>query len=392
MPLRIDPMRACQAGPGQHDPRSVSTNRAAMPAKPSRDKPDRRAMVRLVTDLPSGSFAFVMATGIVSIAAELLGFGRSASLLLGVNAAGFLALWGLTFLRLIYFPSAVIADLRYHRRGPAFLTVVAGTNVLGDQISLLTSHQDIAVTLWLLGCALWVGLVYCFFAAATIGATKPPLTAGLDGTWLLIVVAPQSSAILGAQIAGGFSSPEIAIFASLSLHLLGGAFYLVIITLILDRWIFEPMAPEQLTPFYWINMGAAAITTLAGARLSSAVVFDPVLAVTRGYIIGETLLFWSIASWWIPLLAGLMVWRHLIGRFRLVYQFDYWSLVFPLGMYAAATLSFTQTIDAEFLTPVARFFLAAIAAWCLTFFGMMKRLAEVVPILIGHQASQQRME
>ena len=262
-----------------------------MPAKPSRDKSDQRAMVRLVTDLPSGSFAFVMATGIVSIAAELLGFRRSASLLLGVNSAGFLALWILTFLRLIYFPSAVIADLRDHRRGSAFLTVVAGTNVLGDQISLLTSYQNIAVTLWLLGCALWVGLVYCFFAAATTRTAKPPITAGLDGTWLLIVVAPQSSAILGAQIASGFSSPEIVIFASLSLYLLGSAFYLVIITLILYRWIFEPMAPEQLTPSYWINMGAAAITTLAGARLSSAVVSDPVLAVTRGYIIGETLLF-----------------------------------------------------------------------------------------------------
>jgi tellurite resistance protein TehA-like permease len=167
----------------------------------------------------------------------------------------------------------------------------------------------------------------------------------------------------------------------------------VIITLILYRWIFEPMAPEQLTPSYWINMGAAAITTLAGARLSSAVVFDPVLAVTRGYIIGETLLFWSIASWWIPLLAGLMVRRHLIRRVRLFYQFDYWSLVSPLGMYAAATLTFARTIGAEFLTPVPRFFFwVAIAAWCLTFFGMMRRLAGVVAILIGGQASQRRME
>jgi len=364
-----------------------------MPAKSSRYEPDQRPIVRLVANLPNGSFAFVMATGIVSIAAALLGFERIALLLLGVNSAGFLALWILTFLRLIYFPSAVIADLRDHRRGPAFLTVVAGTNVLGDQISLLTSYQNIAVTLWLLGCALWVGLVYCFFAAATTRATKPPLAAGLDGTWLLIVVAPQSSAILGAQIASGFSSPEIVIFASLSLYLLGSAFYLVIITLILYRWMFEPMAPEQLTPSYWINMGAAAITTLAGARLSSAVVSDPVLAVTRGYIIGETLFFWSVASWWIPLLAGLMVWRRLVGRVRLVYQFDYWSLVFPLGMYAAATLTFARAIGAEFLTFVPRvFFWAAIAAWCLTFFGMMRRLVAVVPILIGGRASQQRME
>jgi Voltage-dependent anion channel len=63
----------------------------------------------------------------------------------------------------------------------------------------------------------------------------------------------QSSAILGAQIAGGFSSPEIVIFTSLSLYLLSGVLYLVIIILILYRWIFEPMAPEQLTPSYWIR-------------------------------------------------------------------------------------------------------------------------------------------
>ena len=62
-------------------------------------------------------------------------------------------------------------------------------------------------------------------------------------------------------------------------------------------------------------------------------------------------------------------------------------------MYAAATLSFTRTIGTEFLTPVPRFFFwMAIAAWCLTFFGMMRRLVGAVPILIGGQARQQRME
>jgi tellurite resistance protein TehA-like permease len=388
------PDKPYRAGLGDHDPQSVRTDPSAMLAKPPRDEPDQRSIiVRLVANFPSSSFAFIMATGIISIAAALLDFGRIASLLLAVNSTAFFVLWILTFLRLIYFPLTVIADLRDPRRGPGFLTAVAGTNVLGDQISLLTSHQDIAAALWLGGCALWVGLIYCVFSALATRATKPSITAGLDGSWLLIVVAPQSSAILGAQIAGVFSSPQIVIFASLSLYLLGGAFYFVIITLIIYRWLFEPLAPEQLTPSYWINMGAAAITTLAGARLSSAVISDPVLAITRGYIIGETLLFWSVASWWIPLLAGLMVWRHLTHRVRLVYQFDYWSLVFPLGMYAAATLSFTRVIGAEFLAFVPCFFFwAAIATWCLTFFGMMRRLVGAVPILVGGQARQQRME
>lgn len=318
-----------------------------------------------------------MATGIISIAAALLNFGRIAAMLLAVNAIAFALLWVLTLLRGMYCSSALIADLADHRRGPGLLTVVAGTNVLGDQIAQLTSHQGIAVTLWLLGWALWVGLTYCLFASFATRAAKPLITAGLDGTWLLIVVAPESSAILGAQIAGSFSSPKFVVFVSLSLCLLGAAFYLVIITLILYRWLFEPMAPSEFTPAYWINMGAAAITALAGARLSVAVVSDPKLASIGGCLLGMTWFFWSVASWWIPLLAVLMVWRRVIGRLRLVYQFDYWSLVFPLGMYATATLSFARAIDAKFLAVVSRFFLfAAIGAWCLVVVGMVRHFVD----------------
>ena len=83
--------------------------------------------------------------------------------------------------------------------------------------------------------------------------------------------------------------------------------YVIIITLILYRWLFQRMLPEQLTPSYWINMGAAAIATLAGAHLVTAVDAYPRLAGARGFIIGETALSWSLASWWIPLLIGVMV-------------------------------------------------------------------------------------
>ena len=91
----------------------------------------------------------------------------------------------------------------------------------------------------------------------------------MDGSWLLTVVATEAIAILAAHVSDVFSRPEIVIFMSLCLFLLGGALYLILISLIVQRWLFEPMQPEQLTPPYWINMGAAAITTLAGARLLS---------------------------------------------------------------------------------------------------------------------------
>jgi hypothetical protein len=48
-------------------------------------KPRLAAVARLIRDLPGGSFAFVMATGIVSIADGLIGLGGFATLLLAIN-------------------------------------------------------------------------------------------------------------------------------------------------------------------------------------------------------------------------------------------------------------------------------------------------------------------
>jgi len=49
----------------------------------------------------------------------------------------------------------------------------------------------------------------------------------------------------------------------LSAYLLGAMLYILFIALILYRWRFLSMQPEKLSPPYWINMGALAITTLA---------------------------------------------------------------------------------------------------------------------------------
>ncbi len=51
------------------------------------------------------------------------------------------------------------------------------------------------------------------------------------------------------------------------MFLLGCMLYLPLITLIFYRFTFVNVTTAALTPPYWINMGAVAITTLAGARL-----------------------------------------------------------------------------------------------------------------------------
>jgi hypothetical protein len=82
----------------------------------------------------------------------------------------------------------------------------------------------------------------------------------------------------------------------------GGMLYLWIIALIFYRYTFFTMSPSDLAPPYWINMGAAAISTLAGTLLVAAAPHSPVLEQVLPFVRGLTLLWWATATWWIPML------------------------------------------------------------------------------------------
>ena len=62
-------------------------------------------------ELSPAYFAMVMATGIVSIAAFMLGMVSVAVILFAVNITAYLVLGLLTILRLVWFPRAFLSDL-----------------------------------------------------------------------------------------------------------------------------------------------------------------------------------------------------------------------------------------------------------------------------------------
>ncbi len=65
------------------------------------------------------------------------------------------------------------------------------------------------------------------------------------------------------------------------------------------------------------------------------------------------ILLWADATFWIPLLILLFAWKYLIRRRKLQYAPALWSIVFPLGSYAAATLQCVTVYGLDFLRPVA---------------------------------------
>lgn len=323
-------------------------------------------------ELHPAYFALVMATGIVSIACHLLDMDLVAFSLFYLNQFLYAALWLFTLARLFRHFPRILADLSSHTVGPGFFTLVAGTNVLGSQFVILISDRQTAFFLWILGFVLWLILIYTFFAVMTIKEQKPPLEAGLNGAWLVAVVSTQSIAVLGTLIASRFAAwEEMFLFALLCFYLLGCMFYILIITLIFHRFMFYRLDPHELTPPYWINMGAVAITTLAGANLILSG-DHPFLTGMLPFIKGFTLFFWATGTWWIPLLLIFGAWRHIYKRYPLTYHPLYWGLVFPLGMYTVCTFQFAKALGLDFLLLIPRSFIyLAIAAWLAAFIGLI---------------------
>ena len=340
-----------------------------------------------IATLHPAYFAMVMATGIVSIAAQLLRMPRLAALMFAANLVFAAVLVTLFVIRLVRHPRRVLDDVQSHGRAVGFFTLVAATSVLGSQTLVVADRRSIAVLLWVTAIVLWVIITYAVFTALSVKREKPTLEAGINGGWLVAVVAPQSIAVLGAQLAEGFgASAPAVLFFSLTMWLGAGMLYIWIISLIFYRYTFFPLSPADLAPPYWINMGAVAISTLAGSLLVLTAPLSPLLTELRPFIMGLTLLFWATATWWIPMLLILGVWRHVYRRFPLQYDPLYWGAVFPLGMYTVCTYRLAEALEvpALLLIPSAGVWIA-LAAWAITLLGLARTMARA---LRGHAAAR----
>jgi tellurite resistance protein TehA-like permease len=324
-------------------------------------------------NLPTAYFALVMATGIVSIAAHNFNFNLVSRLLFYFNITVYIFLCIIYLLRIVFYFPDFKADASDHARSPGLLTFVAGSCVLGSQFVLISGNLQIAALLYYTGIAAWFFLIYLIFTVITVKSEKPAINDAISGVWLLFIVSTQSVSILGTQLADylPFKYDQI-LFFSLIMFLCGCMFYIIVITLIVYRMSFFKMKAEEFAPPYWINMGAVAITTLAGSSIVLNTHELNFLTSMLPFLKGFTLFFWVTGTWWIPLIVILGIWRHIFKHFPFKYHPQYWGMVFPIGMYTVCTIKLSQALDISFLMVIPSYFVyIALVAWGITATGML---------------------
>lgn len=352
-------------------------------------------------ELDPAYFGLVMSTAIVSIAFRELGVPAVARPLAVLSAACYALLIGLFAVRTVSFPRRMLADLRDRRRHWGSLTFAVATNTVGTVFLLFFDAVRVAAALWGIAVVATPALLYYLFATEIVGAGKADVSERIDGAFLLVIVCMQSLAVLGGLLAEPLTeSANALVLLSMSYFGSGYVLYFVVVTVVAYRLLDGPIRPGDWTGPYWITMGAAAITTLAGAtlgpRLGTVPGWEPYVPV----VVGATFLAWAIASWWIPLLLVLDAWAFLadgiddrppawvavlpwsrlaFGDRLHAYAPTAWGRVFPMGMYTASTLNLAGIGTFELLSVVPAYWgWFALTVWALTFAGTGRAVARVL--------------
>jgi tellurite resistance protein TehA-like permease len=310
-------------------------------------------------------FAGVMATGILSIAARDHQYMRISQILDILTALGLMFLVVLVIVTAAVKRRIAVWDLEDPDVTLRLFTFVAACAVLASR---LASHPTVARILG--GIALSSWLVLIGLTARNMSARSwPVLRDHAHGAWELASVGTSGLAIVAALL-GAYTGHRWWLAAAVPIWLAAIGIYALMTWLILWRAVAERQDRHEFEPDSWILMGGLAIATLAGDyihQLAAGWLADGVRVVT--------VVTWVVASLWIPPLIYFGL--HHISQRPAVLRFAgvWWALVFPLGMYSAATYAMAIEIGLRSLQAVSLvFFWNALAAWLIVVVAGLLRL------------------
>ena len=300
-----------------------------------------------------------MATAVVSIAARDVGFELLSVLLLWTAVAAFISLAALD-VWLARHPLRLLRRAGQPGQGFHALGFVADGCVLGVRIvSSGAIARAIAEVLFAVGLGLSI-LILGEVAKehGRRGGNQP------RGEWLLTVVATEGLAILGARIAGLRHLPGLHATTTV-LWLAGGLAYFIVGSLLVRRAAEPRFGLADITPDWWIVMGAPAIWCTAAVAVTGA---HPGTAGAAAAAVA-----WGLASLMLIVIATTDALRA--RRFGIRFTPERWTMVFPLGMYCVASWGLGRSLYAGWLADLARVWLwVALGAWATVAVGELRHL------------------
>ncbi|TVS83751.1 tellurite resistance/C4-dicarboxylate transporter family protein [Mycobacterium helveticum] len=299
---------------------------------------------------PPDVFAAVMATGVLSVAAEdhhYPGISETTGVLASL---GLLVLVVVVILR----RRSVRWDLHDPDVTLRLFTFVAACAVLDSRLDAFPVPVR---ALGLVALAAWLVLIVLTVRNMAARSWRE-LRDRARGAWELASVGTSGLAIAATKLARHPVDQRWLVMA-VPVWVAALCLYALMTWLALWRIVAERRDRAGFEPDSWILMGGLAIATLAGTNihaLAPAWLAGPVRAVT--------VVTWVAASLWIPPLVYFTL--HWINRSPGTLNFAgmWWAFVFPLGMYSVASYTMAgETGRPSLVTVSLVFFWDAFAAW-----------------------------
>lgn len=323
----------------------------------------------LLKNLSPANFAFVMSTGVVSLIFHKTGWLSLSWIFLMIGSLGYIALVSLFVIRLFVLKKEALDDFKDIQKMFKYLTFSAGSNALAVSFCL-SGYNLPALILASIGVLSTIALTYTLFCTLFFHIQVP--IQEISPFWLLLAIACNSSGISITTLWQHeiFINPNpLFLLLAFGFWTFGVFIYLIFMTLNLYRMIFFPFTGRDMDPCYWTCMGAAAIAVVDGSQFILVKDAPLFLLAIKPFMEGMILFLWEWGTAWIPILCLMELWKLAYFKVPFRYQPSRWAMVFPLGMYTAATDVLGASIHLDILHDMVSICLwITFFAWCLVAF------------------------
>ena len=335
--------------------------------------------IELVRQFTPNWFTATMGTGILALALNQVGLPSLHPVAVGLwllDIVLFILFSGLYLARWVFFFDGAkrifghsVMSMFFGAIPMGLATIVNGFIAFGPTL-LGSAAFRIAHGLWWLDVllALASGLLIPFLMFTQQEHSVEKMTA----VWLLPIVAAEVAAASGAQLIPHLADHEAA-FRLLILNYALWAFSVplalsVLVVLVL-RLILHKLPHKDMAASSWLALGPIGTGALGllllgqDAPATCAAVGMPFLgnAAQAIGIIGGAVL-WGYGAWWL-LLAGIVTARYL--REGIPFNIGWWGFIFPLGVYAVATLALGRETGIAVFTEIGIVLVGLLAVlWC----------------------------